>query len=474
MSVMCIRYSIYYIKVSNDERVRELFKKPHSFFKRMAPPLARTMKQGIREGGVSAISSSLTETYIPQFALALKATPTHISWLTAIPSLLSPLAQLLGNKLMSTFTRKQLVTVTAYIQALFFIPLALIGWGISSQFIQTYALPLLLISYTLIMSVAAIHSPAWFSWMGDLIPEKQRGTYFSRRHKAMGIASMAIILGGLALDYYQTQGIALTVFSCIFIFAACARIYSAHLLSTQYEPPYNKKKSAIPYSLWQFLKRKNAMHTFVLYVALYHLAMFIASPFFPVYMRQDLGLSYTWITLISLASSLFYLLALPYIGIFSDKYGNLRLFYIASILYTLNPLLWLLSTNPFILLAVQLVGGIAQAASIIGITNYLLNTVPSQERAIVSTYINTLAGGGIFIGSLIGGYAMTYHPPWLSAITYTFIISIIGRCAITFLGVRHMREREKVKKLPRTLKLSLIHPIRSFQGEINFLKGLKK
>ncbi|MSS74940.1 MFS transporter [Candidatus Pacearchaeota archaeon] len=440
----------------------------------MHPKIATSMKRGIKEGGVSAISSSLTETYIPQFAIALKASAAQIGWLSAIPSLLSPLAQLLGDKLMSTYTRKQLVTVTTYIQAFFFIPIALIGWCISTQIIQEHAVMLLLISYTLLMSIAALPAPAWFSWMGDLIPKKQRGAYFSKRHKVMGIASMAIILGGLALDYYQTQGLALSIFGVLFTIAALIRVYSAHLLSTQYEPPYNKKKSAIPYSLWHFLKQNTATRKFVIYVCLYNLVMYIASPFFPIYLRQDLGLSYTWITLISLASSVFYILALPYIGTFSDKYGNLRLFYLSGILYALNPLVWLLFPNPWILLAVQLVGGIANAAYLIGVTNYLLNTVPSHERAIVATYLHILAGVGIFIGSLVGGYAMTYHPSWLSAITYTFIISIIGRCAITFIGIKHMREREKVQKLPHESKIELFHPFRSLQSELYFLKHLKK
>lgn len=440
----------------------------------MRPTLARSMKKGIKEGGVSAISSSLTETYIPQFAIALKASAAQVGWLTAIPNFIAPLAQLLGDKLMSHYTRKQLVTITAYIQACFFLPIAAIGWCISQGLFVEHAVPILIVLYTLLMSIAAIHTPAWFSWMGDLIPEKQRGEYFSKRHKVMGLASMAIIIGGLALDYYQTQGLALSMFGILFTIAALTRIYSARLLSTQYEPPYNKKQSAIPYSLWHFLKQKTAVRKFVIYVALYNLVMYIASPFFPVYMRQDLGFSYTWITLISLASSLFYILALPYIGTFSDKYGNLRLFYLAGILYALNPLVWLLFPNPFILLAVQLVGGVANAAYMIGVTNYLLNTVPSKERAIVSTYLNILAGLGIFIGSLLGGYAMTYHPTWLSAIAYTFILSIIGRCTITFLGIKHMREREKVTSLPSETKISLFHPLRSLHGELHFLRHLKR
>jgi MFS family permease len=440
----------------------------------MRSSVESSLKKGVQEGGVSAISSSLTETYIPLFALTLRASPSYIGWLTGIPSALSPLAQLLGDKLMARYTRKQIVTVTRYIEAAFFLPIAGLGWFIHVDYIQAHALTLLIILYTLLMSIAAVHAPAWFSWMGDLIPEKQRGAYFSKRYTSMGWASMGIILGGLALDYYQTQGLALATFGILFTFAALTRIYSARLLSAQYEPRIKKKENPLPYSLWHFLKHNTATRRFVIYVGLYNLVMYIASPFFPVYMDQNLGFSYTWITLISLASSLFYIVAMPYIGTFSDKYGNLRLFYFASLLYALNPLAWLLFPNPWILLALQLIGGLANAAYAIGVTNYLLNTVPSTERAIVTTYTNILVGVGIFLGSALGGYAMTYHPSWINAVTYTFLISSFGRFVITLLGIKHMHERERVHPVPQGTKVNILHPLRSLYAEMHFIKHLKR
>lgn len=440
----------------------------------MQQRVTRSLRKGIREGAVSSLSASLTETYIPQFALALKATPTHIGILSAIPNLIAPWTQVWGDTLMQRYTRKQIVSITAYVQAAFFIPIALLGSALHQGWVAEHALTILSISYTLVMAIASIHTPAWVSWMGDLIPPKQRGSYFSTRHRMMGLTSMLLLLGGLALDYYQTQGLALTTFSVLFTIAALARAYSANIITQQYEPPLKKKEGGIPYSLKHFLTQQSATKRFVLSVALYNLVMYIASPFFAVYMRQDLALSYTWITVLSLASTLFYVLALPYIGRFSDTYGNLRLFYLAGILYALNPLAWLLVTNPWILLSIQVIGGIANAAYLIGVTNYLLNTVSPHERAIVSTYMNILVGLGIFIGSLIGSLTMAYHPSALSAITFTFLISAIGRLALTCFGIRHMREREHVKPLPHNLKPNIFHPLRTLHAEIALLKQLKK
>ena len=440
----------------------------------MQQKVIHSLRKGIREGGVSAISSSLTETYIPQFALALKASPAYIGFLSAIPSLLAPWAQFLGDTLMQKYTRKQIVAITAYIQALLFLPIAGIGLALHSSFITQHALTILLISYTLMMSIASIHLPAWVSWMGDLIPHKQRGAYFSKRHQSMGFATMLLLIGGMALDYYQTQGLALTTFSILFIIAALTRIYSARLIRQQYEPPLKKKEKNIPYSFWQFLKQHSATKRVVLYIALYNVVMYIASPFFAVYMRQDLALSYTWITALTLASTLCYVLALPYIGTFSDKYGNLRLIYFASILYAFNPLAWLLVTNPWALLSIQFIGGVANAAYAIGVINYLLNTVSSAERAVVTTYLNILVGIGIFFGSLLGSLTMIYHPALITGITFTFLLSTVGRFALTYWGIKHLHEREHVAPLPPHLQPSIMHPLRALHAERELVRQLKK
>ena len=48
----------------------------------------------------------------------------------------------------------------------------------------------------------------------------------------------------------------------------------------------------------------------------------IASPFFAVYMLEELKFSYYMYIAVILSSSIFYLLFLPLAGKFSDKYGN--------------------------------------------------------------------------------------------------------------------------------------------------------
>ena len=48
---------------------------------------------------------------------------------------------------------------------------------------------------------SGISYPAWFSWMGSLVPKENRGKYFSKRNRIIGLAGMiSMIAGAIALD----------------------------------------------------------------------------------------------------------------------------------------------------------------------------------------------------------------------------------------------------------------------------------
>lgn len=430
--------------------------------------IERTKKYSIRDGIASSLSNSITETYVPQLLLALKGTSFHLSLLSAFSSSIAPWFQLLGDKLLERIGRKKLAVIGSCIQALCFIPLIWLGLHADG----TTSIYTLIGAYTLLTLIASIHAPAWFSWIGNVVT-KNRGAFFSKRQRAMALASLLIIFGGLALDHYQKEGNALVAFAGLFTLAALCRATSAYYLTKQYEPPY-KVKRGIPFSLVHFMREKTAISRLAWSLALYNAAVYLASPFFALYMRQTLQLSYTWITLITLAATLCYIIVLPYAGKFSDRFGNIRLIYLGMFLYGINPLLWLWFNNPYLLLIVQIAGGIANASFILGTSNFMYNKVAREQQAIVSTYLNILSGLGIFVGSLLGGLLMRYHPSMLSAISFTFIISACARLVVMHICMKPMRETEKVLPLPKNLVPTMVHPLRTLHAELSFVKTLKR
>ena len=407
-------------------------------------------KFSIKEGTVSGFSSGVGDNYIGLFGIALNANATQLGFLSAFPGFLSPLSQLIGSKLIEKQARKSIVARYVLVQALMWVPLSLLGllfW----RTIFINSLPWLLVFlYSVLAIVGGFIGPAWFSWMGDIIPENERGRYFGKRNRiAQGASILGLLLGAIILDFFETKGLAVIGFAILFVSAFISRTIAYSYLKKQYEPRLELKADYY-FSFWAFLKKYTNFTKFTIFIALFNLALAIGSPFFALYMKQDLGFSYMTIMVINMSMLVFIIIFNSLAGKFSDKYGNLRLLYIGCFLLALYPALWLFMKTPFLLIAVaQLIGGIGNAAYAISLTNFIYDTVTPQRRAICVAYLNVLAGIGVLIGPLIGGYLIdNVSISFMKPILLVFVVSAIGRFAVPLFFMPSIKEIKQYQKFP--------------------------
>jgi MFS family permease len=403
----------------------------------------------IKEGSFASIMSGVGDNYISPFMVSLTNNPLPISMLSSLPGILSPLAQTFGSRLMETNSRKRIVLYSVFFHAIIWFPISIIGLLYYFNFAINYLAYGLLILYSLIAISGGFGGPAWFSWMGDIVPQNERGGYFSRRNKIAGTVSViAFLSGAFLLDYFKTQGIASLGFTILFAIAGSARIISFTFFRKQYEPELKLDKDYY-FSFIDFLKRRGDFWRFTMFQASFYFSLMIASPFFAVYMLEHLQFNYATYTIVSISSTLVYLFFLPIAGKFSDKYGNSQLLVISGVFYALYPLSWIFIKDPFILISIsQVIIGIGTAGYTISTTNFIYDTVTPQRRGICTAYMNILIGIGTFFGAISGGLIIKYMPAnIIEPIFAAFIISSMGRLLTTILIVPRIKERRKTEKI---------------------------
>jgi len=82
--------------------------------------------------------------------------------------------------------------------------------------------------------------------LGDIVPEKIRGKYFSKRNIISGtVALITTFIASFILDLTKTKGFFTYRFSSIFFLAFIFRIISAGLLKKHYEPKFKLKRIII-------------------------------------------------------------------------------------------------------------------------------------------------------------------------------------------------------------------------------------
>lgn len=426
----------------------------------------KALGRSIKEGTAANIATNLGDNNIIPFAVALNSTPIQIGLLSSFSGFLYQLSQYFGARMMEGVPRKKIVLRFVLLQALMWLFIALVGFLVWKGLFDGFSAWVLIVFYSILMFFGGIAYPAWFSWMGDIVPQKTKGQYFGKRNLITGIAGLiALLLGAFLLDYWKTKGLVLLAFSVLFALAFLFRFISYVIFKTQYSPQFKAKKRDY-FSFFSFVKRYDNFGKFAVYQGLLNLAIMIASPFFTVYMLKELGFSYTLLTLSTISYVIFYLLFLPVAGRFSDSYGNKKLVTIANIFFIITPILYILFKAPlWIILLPQLSAGIANAASTISFSNFTYDSVSQKHRGICVTYTNIMIGIGTLVGSILGGFIVSYaHPASFNPYIFVFVIAAILRAGVASIILPKIKEVRKVNRLPAHYNL-IWHPINTFHAE---------
>jgi MFS family permease len=138
----------------------------------------------------------------------------------------------------------------------------------------------------------------------------------------------------------------------------------------------------------------------------FHLTQYLAIPLFPIYWVDRLALTDQ---VISLGNALFYgivFLGSTQIPRLTERFGNLKLSFVGALMMSAYPAMTSIMTTEWMFLLTSVVGGLAWSVAGAAVGNYLLETIPENERpAHLSWYMLSL-NAAVLIGSLGG--------PWVA------------------------------------------------------------
>jgi MFS family permease len=416
----------------------------------------KTMRISIAEGSFGVLSSMLSDNYIVPFALSLNSTPLQIGILSSLGNLVSPVGQIIGSYRTERNSRKS-VTLSGVIGMAVIWPLYVV-LALIYQFDMIHQLlPWLLLSLFLIyMFFAGIMNPAWFSVMGDIVPENFRGRYFAKRNLITNtIALTGIMILSFSLDWFEIQGAIFIGFILVFIIGFTTRIMSVILFTKQYYPPFHVEATD-HVKFVQIIKEipKTNFGKFTLFVSLIMLGSWIAGPFFAVYMLIDLQFNYSIFILINMFPSIISLFFFPLLGKLCDKFGNVRMLQLGSIIIPLVPILWIFFNTPIgILLVPQLLNGIGWTAFNLACSNFIYDNIPTKKIGMYIAFYNSLLGISILTGGLIGSLLITYLPiAFMDTFQFLFLISGIVRIIVVIILLPKIKEVRVTTKPISNLK----------------------
>lgn len=401
----------------------------------------KSLNFSLKDGVAFAATTGLGDNYINPFAVALGATNLQIGLLSSFAHLAPSLVQLKAADLTERLgSRKKIIVLSVFFQSFMLFPIAMIPY--LPQFFQVNSL---ICFYTLYVLFVSFAHPAWGSLMANLVPERKRGAFFSKRGRLVGMVTViSAFLAGYILQLFQKQHF--IGFTIIFLLAMVSRYISCYFLSRMHEPTLKIKQEHY-FSFGEFIGRLNIGNfgKYVIFNSLFNFAVFIASPFFSVFMLRDLGFSYITFTIVTTVVPLASILAVSYWGRRADSIGNRKIISICSLVVSILPAFWLLSRNVYFLIGIQILAGIFWAGFNLCSSNFIYDSVIPEKRTRCISYFNTFSGIAICAGNLLGGFLATHIPPLFGYQLLTlFAISSCLRIIFSLVLLRRVKEIRKI------------------------------
>jgi MFS family permease len=388
--------------------------------------------------------------------------------------------QLLSVKILPYISdARRLILVGGLGQALCWIPLFALPLLFSTH--GAWWLILCIVGY---VALGNLTVPAWNSLLIGLVNPENRGTYFARRFQMTSLVSfLALGAAGAVLNSGERWGFQWTGFVVIFSVAAVARFFATRCQVATAQGITAPIPEA-PGGFRQFLLRAATpdLRRFLLFSSLMHFAVFIAGPFFVLYLLQDLHLSYLQYAGWMAAGIFAQFLTLKPWGQLSDTYGNKAILRLTGFTVPMLPLLYLLSDAYPFLLMVNFLGGATWAGLSLGLQNYVFDSLRPDERTRGVAVANAVNASGWFFGAMAGSWLATVIPSQVqllgimirpaSNLPFLFAVSGLLRFLVSLSLLRTFREprslllpvrRHIVWELPLVKPLVGLFPWRSLR-----------
>jgi MFS family permease len=399
----------------------------------IAKDALRTSLQASTLDGVFAtiFSNVAGGVLLSNLLVELHASPIEIGLLSSIPMLVN-LLQPLGAYLSNRSTSRHFYCLWIFIPSrllwlALILGIVLVSWHkMESHLLVQLALAIVILSNVM----GALGSASWLSWLAALVPPRLRGRYFGFRNSAASLTSLiSLPLLGLLVSHYP--GGALEGYGVALGFGLIAGLISLGFQHFMIDVNPQEQKSVLPQrkrlepesvdsqtasangievnAIWQDVN----FLVFLLYFACLGFATNLSSPFFNLYLLDNLSLDVSWVTLYNSLAAGANLLLLMFWGKLADRIGNRPILLIVGIVVAVIPLFWLgvghnaLSIWLWLpLLHISMSG--AWAAIDLCNNNIQMEIAPSHHHSTYFAIVAAVGGVSGALGTTAGGLLAEY------------------------------------------------------------------
>ena len=319
-----------------------------------------------------------------------------------------------------------------------------------------YAGLVLIASVCLCNLFGAMAAPPWLSWLADIIPERQHGSFWGRRSAWISLSVLLVMIPAGAVMDRMPEASKPAMALVIFIVAGIVGLADLIIHGTIPEP--RVEPSDQPDFLPQILApvRDRGFRPWLLFNTVWTFAMTLGGALATLYFVEELGIRKNFLggaVVLTGFALLGSMLTANWSGKVVDRIGPKRVLLGGHLAWALLPAFWFLASPAAALIwlaCASIWGGAASTAAVTAANKFMTRFPPPEHRAMyvaVASCLGSLAGG---VGILTAGTILKLLADWhwtaggstLSAFHLLFALSVALRLASTLLLVPRIRDLE--------------------------------
>lgn len=336
------------------------------------------------------------------FLRALGANDLLYSIIAAMPYIAGVFQIFASYLLEKTGRRKLIFLITGYVRSIIWIPIVLTPLLMRDQPKSTMLMIITFLFFIYAVASSSVNI-SYLSWMGSIIPENIKGSFFGRR---TAISTVTGIIASVIVGWYLDELHSMLSFAVVFIGISICSLMDTSCYLGVIDPPMEVNRENRPSFMTMLkepFKEKNYLKL-IIFVSCWNFSINLATPFFNIYMIEQLKMSYLSISIFTqFVAGITTVIFINKIGVLSDKYGIKPVIRICCIFEALLPITWCLAdkSNYFVVLSVSfLISGLFHQGSNMLISNFSIWLAPEKNRSMfLANYslITTLFSGLAYI-----------------------------------------------------------------------------
>ncbi|MEE0945405.1 MAG: MFS transporter [Acutalibacteraceae bacterium] len=389
------------------------------------------------------VSNSFLATLTKQLGISDSLTGI-LSSIISLGCLFQLISITIGNR-----NSKRLVVLLSIINQVLFMLLYIIPLSRASDNVKTVAFIICIVLAYLIYNIA---HPKKINWLMSHIDDSQRGIFTANKEIVSLIIGMVFsLVMSAVVDHYIEQGKVKTAFiiAAVVIFALTVLHTVALLLTDEKEVVENTGKR-LKENLRDILNDKQILKVTAV-VVVYNVANYVSVPFYSTYQLNELGLSLTFMSIMSVCTSVVRALASKPWGRYADKNSFAVMLQKCFYFLILQFVCFILTTasNAKIMMVIfYIFHGIAIAGVNSSLMNMVFDYSPVEKRA------DTLA-----ISQAASGLA-----GFLATLAVSPLVSLIQRKGLHIFGIT-VYAQQVISLISLVIIIFLIAYLKTFKKE---------